>query len=323
MTTIAEWIDARLAIVIGSDGRGGSGICIETAEGEVAVLTARHVVVDCIRTGALLVGRRSQHSTIRPTRIRISSQSDVAYLIVDKNAFQGDYLSYPEWTKPYASITNSQSVMAYGALGSEKEIDIEARTISSVKILSYLTKISKFKDDLITCDIIPDRDTPKTFKGMSGGPLFDLNGNFMGVLIEEIRRGGESIPTALQIAPVNELKELHVPFQSPLNDYFGEKITARTLDIVNPENTGITDKLEVNGEFYWSDKTPDALYGKMGKILFLRFLTGNAQYYPINTEALFTWDTNTKAERIKSFDEAVRFFLFSIGWGIDPKQKTI
>jgi hypothetical protein len=114
---LPEWIVRRLASIMGADGRGGSGTFVELPNGDLAILTAKHVIIGCLLTGEITAGRiTSPARTIEPRTIRIDSKHDVACVTVDRSSFAGDSLDLASSTTP-AAISMDSPVIAAGIVG--------------------------------------------------------------------------------------------------------------------------------------------------------------------------------------------------------------
>lgn len=312
-----NWIHSRLGYVVGNDGRGGSGICIQLADGSDAILTARHVVIDCILTGSISVARVGDKQMVFPKRIRISSRTDAAYIISSDPNPPTAKLSFAGWTTPPVNLSAGLSVFPSGVPGSWKRVDEEKNAIPYVKALVYGTTLANppRQGNFIICNVnehVPQ--LPKTFGGMSGGALFTSDKKFLGVIVSEARNIGGSGHGKIQVVPVQDLDELYGPIQLPLPDHLKLKVSA-VFPVVHQQDPKRKSQLEVQGDLHWSQGQPQFSFGR---IQMIRFLTPpGAELLYINVESLFFPNEDTDAGRKQAFDEALRFLLSDLGWGIE------
>lgn len=325
--TFGSWVQSRLGFVFGRDGKGGSAVCVQLKDGADALLTARHVVIDSLLTGAMTVARVGDKETFIPKRIRISSRTDAALITAGNPVPWSEKVSFAEWTTPSSDTPAGLIVFPCGFPGRWKVIDIENKAIPSMKALIYGTKLSDppRKGGLLVCDI--DENEPgmlPTFEGMSGGPMFSKDGIFLGILDHQIRRIGGGDHGEVHVSPVEELTELHTPFVAPLSDYTRQEAWAPVLNLVNKDDRTHTVQLELRADMYWSVSQPESKCGRFGRIQMIRFLSPDGEtQYPINTESVFYPKDDTPKERERALDEEVRFLLDRTGWGIDPSTPTI
>lgn len=320
---LSSWVQSRLGMIVGADGRGGSGACIELEDGSEALVTARHVIIDTILTGSMSIARFSDRQTITPERIRISSRSDAAYIVSKSSNPESPRIKFKDWTETNAELKAGMLVLPVGFPGAWKEVDEEKKAIPSMKALALATTLSDppARGDYIICDLderVPG--LPSTLAGMSGGPLFSADRKFLGVLVHEVRRIGNGEHGEIHAAPVSELRELFEPAKSSISDYIRQKASAPALPLVNQRDQSRRATMEIQAEMYWSEKTPNAPMGRFGRIQMLRFLTPpGAENFPINTESLFFPNDDSEAARKRALHEEVKFLLNRTGWAIEPE----
>lgn len=317
ITETQKWIKERLASVLGTDGRGGSGIFVYLEDGRMAVLTARHVVVSCVLTGELTIQiSEPPCRTVEPTAIRIDGRNDVALLLIDSGIFSSEALSFEEWTCPRTKVYTGMSVITSGDVGEWKQLDTETRAISLVTVLHLCAKVTNLSGsfDLITCDVDASIvDLPKSFGGMSGGPLFSLDRHFLGINAEE---WSGSQGRAILVTPIAKLTNLYTPFrpmENALHDYMYQPAKYQFWAVgVEKENWQRRVQMSVCAEYWWSKSSPDVPDGRIGRIISVQFGTN---HYVMSTEVVFSWyDDNTDEDRRKALEEELVFFLEKTGF---------
>lgn len=311
ITETQKWIEERLASIFGADGRGGSGIFVYLEDGRLAVLTARHVVVSCVLTGALTIPISEPPCySVEPTAIRIDGLNDVALLLIDSGIFSGEALSFKEWTCPGTKVYKGMSVITSGDVGEWKQLDPETRTISLIKVLHLCANVTN-SSGMITCDVDTSIvDLPTSFRGMSGGPLFSINRHFLGVNAEELSC---SQGRAILVTPVEKLTNLYTPFrptENALLDYMRQPAKYEFWAVEKNGQRRI--RMSVCAEYWWSKSSPDVPDGCIGRIISVQFGTNTPA---MDIELVFRWyDSNTDEERRKALEEELVFFLENTGF---------
>jgi hypothetical protein len=126
---LADQLAKCSGLVVGADGRGGSGTCVQLEDGTVALLTARHVVLECLRnTGRVAIAAYGVNFH-EPRSIRMdSSQHGDAALLVFKNlASNVQAIPFAEWTDRRTDIQPGQRTLACGFPSVLKKV--EGRTV--------------------------------------------------------------------------------------------------------------------------------------------------------------------------------------------------
>lgn len=309
-------------LVVGRDGKGGSGTCVQLSDGTVALLTAKHVVIECIRnTGEIAIAAPfSGVGFQQPRSIRMDSsqQGDAAILVFNGLVTEIPTIPFASWTINHTEIAIGLRVFACGFPGALRKLLATQLTPT----FAYLKdKISSIQGNAVVCGINETmKDTPSQFRGMSGGGLFSAEGDFLGVVIEESRCLTPSRGELLSLLP-GAFEELYKPFSippdAPKGGYYTEKRSV-ALDLFKPDNSGIQATVGVLAELYWSKTDPNHKYGRIGRLITLEFIIpGIDTHYPINIESLFSWADDTEVDRMDAIQEEFKFLLLRMGWLIN------
>lgn len=306
-------------LVVGRNGKGGSGTCVQLSDGNVALLTAKHVVIECIRnTGEIAIAAPFSGVNFQlPREIRMDSsqQGDAAILIFNSLATEIPAIPYASWTANHAEIAVGLRVFACGFPGAFRKMEASKLTHK----FAYLgDKISSIQGNSVSCGINEAiEDIPSQFRGMSGGGLFSAEGDFFGVVIEESRRLTPSRGELHSLLP-SAFEELYKPFSmppdAPKGGYYTEKRSV-SLDLLKPDNSGIQATVGVLAELFWSKTDSNHKYGRIGRLITLEFIIpGIDTHYPINIESLFSWSDDTEADRMSAIQDEFKFLLLRMGW---------
>src|SRR3990172_2815780 len=306
-------------LIVGRNGRGGSGTCVQLSDGVVALLTAKHVVIECIRnTGEVAIAAPfSGVGFQQPRSIRMDSsqQGDAAILVFNRVDKQIPAIPFASWTANHTDITVGMPVFACGFPGALRKLD--ASKLSPT--FAYLgDKISSIQGNAVVCGINEAIEgMPSQFRGMSGGGLFSAEGDFLGVVIEESRRLTSSrgeLRSLLPIAFEEIYKPFSMPTDAPKRGYYAEKRSV-ALNLFKPDNSGIQATVGVLAELYWSKTNPNHKYGRIGRLIALEFIIpGIDTHYPINIESLFSWSADTEEARMSALHDEFKFLLLRMGW---------
>src|SRR5450759_1899632 len=108
-------------LVVGRNGKGGSGTCVRLDDGAVALLTAKHVVIECIRnTGEIRIAAPFcgvGFQLPRSIRMDSSQQGDAAFLVFNDLATGIPAIPFASWTANHADIAIGLPVFACGFPG--------------------------------------------------------------------------------------------------------------------------------------------------------------------------------------------------------------
>lgn len=306
-------------LIVGRNGKGGSGTCVQLSDGTVALLTAKHVVIECIRnTGEIAIAAPfSGVGFQQPRSISMDSsqQGDAAILVFNGLVAEIPAIPFASWTANHAEIAVGLRVFACGFPGALRKLEGSKLTPA----FAYLgDKISSIQGNAVACGINETiKDMPSQFGGMSGGGLFSAEGDFLGVIVEESRRLTQSRGELLSLLP-GAFEELYKPYSMPPDvpkgGYYAEE-RSFVLDLLKPDNSGIQATVGVLAELYWSMTDPNHKYGRIGRLITLEFIIpGIDTHYPINIESLFSWSDDTETGRMSAIQEEFKFLLLRMGW---------
>lgn len=322
--TVADWIQPRLACVYGADGRGGTGIFMDMEDGRLALLTARHVVVDCILTGEMTVGRldRPGRKSLVPETTRIDNSRDAACLIVDRSTFEGEAVPYSEWAGPDVEISKGMPVLVSGVVGEWKAPDTKTRHIPQTRILHLDTQVVDPDDcrQRVVCYVDEKNvQLPGSFKGMSGGPCVSESRRILGINTEELRRRPGTDSGEIFVTRLSHLGSLFKPMQPGLNDPTVRQQVSMDFWAVRNDNRGHRVRASVLAQFLGSRSTPDAPQGRTGRIVAMKIVTPpSAEPYVIQCCCTFTWSGGATVEDLRqTLEEELVFFLREMGFKLD------
>lgn len=311
---LAKELAQYSGVVAGSNGKGGSGTCIELENGKIAVLTARHVVLECLRnTGR--VGIAAYNVKFQdPNLIRMDSsqQGDAAYLVFKDAPAKLKAIRFAEWTKNRSDIAVGQRAMAVGFPGTLRKID--GRQL--IPEFAWLRdRIFSIEGNRVVSGINETVEgISSTFEGLSGGGLFSDDGRFIGVVVEERRRVTEFLGELQSLLP-GEFAELYTPYSippdAPRGKYHNDERALRIV-LQKPDGSGIQAIVGALAQCLWSKTNPEHKYGRLYSLEFV--IPGIDEHYPININSTFSWSGDTDADRLKAMDEEFKFLLLRMRW---------
>ncbi|MBI4242809.1 MAG: trypsin-like peptidase domain-containing protein [Planctomycetes bacterium] len=315
-------------IVVGRNGKGGSGTCVKLEDGGIALLTSKHVVIECIRnTGRIGIAiplKRVNLQTPRLIRMDSSQQGDAA--LVEFTNLPKDIPAVPfaDWTNNNSRLAVGLPVVACGFPGALRKME---RTKMIPQFAWLEDRISSIQGDIVISGIAEEiEDIPTNFRGMSGGGLFTFDGSFIGVLTGEQRNLKPSRGKLYSILP-SGYEELYKPFSmpsdAPQDGYYAERRSV-VLELLKPDNSAPTTTVGVLAELFWSKIEPNHKFGRIGRIINLEFIIPDTDtHFPINVESLFTWTEDTEEGRLKALEEEFKFLLLRIGWLLKDDQDIL
>lgn len=317
--TIAKELAKYSGLVVGSNGRGGSGTCVQLEDGKIALLTAKHVVIECLRnTGRVLIAADGiNFEEPRLIRMDSSQDGDAAFLVFRNPAVNQKAIPFAEWTKTRLDLAVGQRVFACGFPGAFRRIEEEDDKIQIMSHFGWIEdEILAIEGNRVVSGFNVD-GVPTTLRGLSGGGLFSEDGRFIGVVVEEKRRVSEFHGELHSLLP-GEFAELYTPFSmpadAPTGGFFGEERVVK-LALQKPDGSGIQAIVGVMAQCYWSRTNPDHKYGRFGRLISLEFIIpGIDTHYPINIESIFTWSGDTEKDRLTAIYDEFKFLLLRIGW---------
>jgi hypothetical protein len=315
-------------LVIGRNGKGGSGTCVQLEDGTVALLTAKHVVIECIRnTGGIAIAAPFSGINFQfPRLIRMDSsqQGDAALVVFKEVPQEMPAIPFSQWTINHSKIAVGMPVFACGFPGALRKMED-----SKIKPqFSFVGDwISSINGHMVTTGINETiADMPSNFRGLSGGGLFAEDGSFLGLIVEERRRITPSRGELYSILP-SGFTELYKPYSMPPDapnggDYAERRSVA--LNLLKPNNEDLVATIGVLAELFWSKSDPNHKLGRIGRIINLEFiLPGVETHFPINVESLFTWDEDTEESRLSAIHDEFKFLLLRIGWLLKDDGETL
>ena len=314
---IAQKLASCAAIVVGADGRGGSGTCVRFEDGQVAVLTAKHVVLECLRrSGEVYIAAPLFESKLRRPRMArmdSSQQADAAFLVFSDPSPEIRPVLFGEWTTNAPDIKVGTPVLACGFPGRLREVD--ERTIKA--------KFGRLKDRILfidarslVCGVDETRETLATFEGMSGGGLFSYSGRFLGIITNEQRKITSDRGEVHSLRPggYEELyKEFKLPGEPPKGGYLGERRSI-SISLKNSDGSDLA-TIGCLVEWLWAERDTAHAHARVGRLLMLEYVYPKGEmHYPINIESLFTWTDDSEEGRMAAAREEFRFLLMRMGW---------
>lgn len=322
---LSDWIQARVGHVLGASGRGGSGVFVEAPDGRTALLTARHVLIPAVLSGEASVvvphgpdkGRCAKVVALRAAR-----RADAALLYLETDVSVAR-ITLREWDpRMMPQVLRGQGVVAAGAPGEWKSTpNLDERSIELTRVLLFWTALTETNaNGQLQCDVDESvRALPRSFKGMSGGPMFDLQRHLIGINKSEHR---DVLDGNLFATRRDAWEDLFHPFEPPPNaptDYIIQKAlhTFRVRPRGSAGDTGTIDAAFLC-EFLWSPSEPDYRYGELGRVTGMQLALGQGpENYIINIESTFHLPSNhDEVSRREALEEEVRFLLDSMGYVI-------
>jgi hypothetical protein len=246
-----------------------------------------------------------------------SQQGDAAFLISDQ-LISLPAIFFEQWTKKEPDVCLDLVVYAFGFPSAFKVI--KGRCIVDSKLVFLGPTVSSVESNSLTCWINEKIEKmPARLNGMSGGGLFSLDGEFLGILTAE-RRGVSPSQGEFDVLLPSAYEELYKPFETPPDapkgGFFGEKISMVFQLIESRKNNKLIATVGVMAETLWSITNPEHTHGRIGRLLTLEIVRpGIPTHYPINIESVFFgWDDDSFSTRRKAVQEEFRFLLMRMGW---------
>jgi hypothetical protein len=110
-------------------------------------------------------------------------------------------------------------------------------------------------------------DLPKTFRGMSGGPVFTLDRELLGINTFE-ERG--PVDGRLYATPCSAWEDVQYPFTPPADmpmDHQPQKLWAEITAKEKGAKNGPHASFVIFAEFFWSPSKPEHRYGEIGRAI--------------------------------------------------------
>lgn len=316
---LAAWIHDRMGVVLGSDGRGGSGVFVETQDGAVALLTAKHVVGHCIGSGELTVSHagRSAARSFSPAAIKIDARCDAALLILSSAERPVSWIPWAS-VDPSAGrdVAKDSPIVCCGVPGLLKSTpDIPDRSVKRTVFLQYWTGVEQPIDvrGLIACSIGERPPELTSMRGMSGGPAFGINKALLGISVVETDL--ETPEWCLRVLPRRALTNLFSSYAPPLESPCDYTIQQGHLELDGKEvcRPGPLQRLRigVHAEFFRSLSRPDDPLGRVGRITGIEFELDRGRY-PLNVESVFEVGVDGPDGQIRAIKAELQLILQSL-----------
>jgi hypothetical protein len=314
---LSRWILPHVGYVLGSNGRGGSGVFVQTLAGRTALLTARHVLVPAILSGEITIGHylSGKARSIEPTALRMARHSDAALVFVPEGVAPDVRLPPEAWDpRRPPGMSKGDGVILSGAPGEWKaEPDLERRIIESMQTLLFWTAITDPNDGgLVVCDVDESIGAlPKSFKGMSGGPVFNLNRDLIGMNKGERRTKPDGIVAVTSRATWEDLfYSFELPAGGP--EMFRQRVVCLPLDAKDADARRDQSVVRVTfiAELFESPDRPSDRYGAFGRVVCLIFGTQpRTSRYRVNVESIFFPASATADDWKTAFREEAGYML--------------
>lgn len=315
-TTVHRKIAHAAGIVLSLDGKGGSGTFVRLEDDQIAILTAKHVVIECIRsTGEFLIWAPLFDAKFRkPTMIRMDSsqQGDAAFVIFEDPPVGIEPIAFDEWTRN-GSLAAGTEVLACGFPAALRKV--EGRKITP-KIGAFHSRVASLGGNTFVCPINETAESLGTFEGLSGGGVFSMDGEFAGIVTGERRRISASYGELYSIRP-RGFAEIFTPYSfppdAPKGGYLGQK---QSLSLhIKKSDGSILATVGCLAELMWSKTEPAHKHGKIGRLLTIEFIyPDHERHYPVNIESMFYWEDDTEEGRTAAIQSEFKFVLMRMGW---------
>jgi hypothetical protein len=322
--SLSDWVLARVGYVVGRNGRGGSGVFVEAPNGRTALLTARHVLIPAVISGDVSVAFHDDARAypVEFNALRMARRADAALVFLADGA-RIPRLTVAEWDpRGPADVTKGMGIVAAGAPGEWKsEPDVVQRVIKSMKTLLFWTAVTEpNRDGLIVCDVDGRiKSLPSTFRGMSGGPVFDSGRRLVGINKGEFRGAPDGM---LFATPRKAWMDLFYPFEPPgdMPTDYTRQLAGHTF-LARHENAPTESPPVAVGfacEYFWSATKAEHRFGEFGRIYAATFGSSpEASRYVVNVESLFNLPPgHDDASRRAAFEEEARYMLESMRYRI-------
>jgi hypothetical protein len=236
-------------------------------------------------------------------------------------------LARGDWDPQTApAVTKGTGVIAAGAPGEWKATpDIARRVIEFARTLLFGTAVVEpLLGDSIICDIDESiTSLPSTLRGMSGGPVVDLQRRLVGINRGETRGAKDGF---LHVTPRDSWADIFSPFQPPDDMPDDYQCQRALMDRIAKRRNSNAPPIRAffSCEFFWSPTRPDHQYGEIGRITGAAFQDASGGVkYPVNMESIFFLPPeHDDAARRAAFEEEVFFVLNSMGYEVVTVNST-
>lgn len=325
--TLAKLAFSYKGLVLGRSGRGGSGVMVSMRGFRGSVLTARHVVLDCLLSGELTAARSNMPGTFtkKPDQIICLGPHDSAVLSLKQNDPSEPSLEQAAWMSTTPALQENDPVLVFGTPGTWKDVNLQNQRCDS-RVLPYWTHVVGEVQEgrPFVCEVDDNPGLPETLAGMSGGALHGADGRFLGINIEELEgafRRVRVLPSSClgvyrhrlgrpQIVPYRvSSRNVVVEYRAEHRDGYKTRVSA-FAEVLEP-------KVRVaSGASYRPGR---------GRLLKLRILVPEmASRYPITTDVRFEWNPDDPGDPwLEPLGEEVARMLGAGGLRVITVEPTI
>ena len=295
---VLAWYLEKAGLVLDCFGGGGSGIFIDMPDGRLALLTATHVILECVLSGDMSVYINLFGYAVEPSCIRVSAKADVGVLYITnderiKRLEQDKLYAAPRWEEIFQV---KQHIVLLGAPGEWKvDINYKTRKGGRVALIAFETPVTdsdNWYPDLMRCVFVEQPSVlPSSFVGMSGGAVFDEDKNLIGVIHGE-KRNINSLGY-IYFTPKKYILDVLFPHRffvvdarSKYKEDFLEIYVLYQKRYLTPNPL----RMRINYEFFYKEN--DSFIGRINYFQ-LGMETDNIGKYKMNVEATFTLPANS------------------------------
>jgi hypothetical protein len=316
-----EFSREHLVVLFDDDVLLGSGTLVTLPDESRAILTARHVVFDLVVAGAFrCVVPHVGWTSLEPTSLRVDPAADLALVRLPPVVRSGG-VPWDSWNPsaaPQAALVGS--VVAAGTPGAWKgAVDLERRTLAGVKGLALSVDveldppIAGSKAMKVPLSV---HDLPKSFGGMSGGPVVDPDGRLLGVVTHESLAG----PRRLYGAQLSAARNLVTPFEAPdAPDDMVRQLAGMIVPVRYTDSRSSLGVFHVVGVFehFWSRSKPDDPSGRISRLVELGCATApGSRRFVMNAESVFHPRDESLAEHLQQCGMDLSILLTTPGLAV-------
>jgi len=269
----------------------GSGLLVEHRNQYPAFLTAVHVVIQALRASEFRVALfDGPDRVLTPSAIRFAKGSDAALLSFEKAKVAG-MLSFADWgalTYPDAAQGETAFCIGYpGELSKSGDPTTQKKgtvfgTVLAAEVQSGLSQ------NLVHAVIARGPAMPRSFGGMSGGPVIGDDGRLLGINTAEEQ--ADPMKAHIFFTRRRDWEDLANPYLQPAGsptDYwkYDEKFSI-DLELPHPATGKPIAQFRANffGRVLISESARDKPLGALGMI---SHMTVDGSRFPINIEVVY------------------------------------
>jgi hypothetical protein len=286
------WSHAHTGLIVTKEKMLGSGILVQHENGYPAFLTAIHVVVQAILSREFAIALFAPTGTIvEPTAIRFAKGSDAALLSLERESVSA-MLDHTEWrASGYADPATGKTVFCIGYPGEQSTPGDLATKKRGTVVGSAVGGIVQegLTQGLVHVRTERGPELPKSFRGMSGGPVIGPGGELVGINTSELQ--DDPAIASIYYTRRSDWQDLAEAFRPPpeaQTDYLpAYPLTVRVKLGFRSPSTGMllsTFTTTVFGRVLISAGNPDGTFGAVG---FVDHMKIEGSRFPINVEAVY------------------------------------